>query len=59
MARPLKVDTAVSVVHPYFFGCVNFPGSLTKFLTEPDNIVTILCLQFIVAKISCFRIRGR
>ena len=54
MAKPLKVDKAVSVIHPYFFGCVNFPGSLTEFLPEPGNIITIFTLAIHCCKDKLF-----
>ena len=54
MARPLKLAKAICVIHPHFFGLVNFPGSLTKFFPKLGNIVTIFMLAIHCCKHKLF-----
>ena len=54
MARPLKLAKAIYAIDPHFFGLVNFPGSLTKFLPELGNIVTIFMLAIHCCKHKLF-----
>ena len=54
MAKPLKLAKAIYAIDPHFFGLVNFPGSLTKFLPELGNIVTIFMLAIHCCKHKLF-----